>query len=207
MNTPPATFGQAVDRSKASMPPHMSLADWSRSTPEGRLFAAAKAMNDPRLLAWLLAAPMAGAVDGPHPDAALLQVCAELEDVQRRRNGLWPWPLVSGAVAKGPNCIKDKGERVAAEAPLDDATWRMHLHIYRLPAHTLDGLRAKARCVLLSDPDMRELIDYNTPDDRRSSLWRDTVRCNLLASLLQDLNAGAVTAANCMDALAVQAEG
>ena len=54
---PPATFGEAVNRSITANP-KMTLPDWGDKTPEGRLVAAAQAMNDDKLLAWVMAAPM-----------------------------------------------------------------------------------------------------------------------------------------------------
>jgi hypothetical protein len=57
----PTSFGEAVNRSIASMPPKMLLTDWAENTPEGRLVAAAQAMKDAKLLAWVMSAPMGGA--------------------------------------------------------------------------------------------------------------------------------------------------
>ncbi len=52
------TFGNAVSRSIVAAPPGMTQADWSKTTPEGRLVAAAQAVEDSGLVAWLMAAPM-----------------------------------------------------------------------------------------------------------------------------------------------------
>jgi hypothetical protein len=62
-----STFGDAIARSMAAAPPGTTLADWAEATPEGRLLAAAQALGDATLLAWLLAAPMKEAAPAPHP--------------------------------------------------------------------------------------------------------------------------------------------
>ena len=160
-------------------------------------------MTGPTTRRGLIGAALAGVAVGgaapfvlpDHPDAKLLSLCAELEAVQRRINGLWAW-RVDGVSRSTASFIEDDDEREAIVTALEEELWPIHLQIYDLRATTIDGMRAKARCLLLVDGEMRDLAD-ETLEENKLGLY--AVTSNLLATLLQDLSDKSITDATCAD--------
>ncbi len=139
-----------------------------------------------------------------HPDAALLALCAEFETVQRTYNGLWTWRLGGGRYVEGPNYIVDDDERDEAAGVVEDRAWEISNRIFDMHAHTIDGLRAKARCLLLANVGMRHLVTDAEEDGEHRDFGFCAMTRDLLATLLIDLNDGAVTVATCMDAPGIE---
>ena len=162
----------------------------------------------------LIGAALAGAAVGgaapfllpDHPDAELLALCAEFEAAQRAANGVWPWRVGRGITVQGPNHIEDEHEQERVAGEFEARTHDLQAQIFDIRSQTVDGMRAKTRCLLLSSPEFRFLADDDYEEDSHNPVGLYFVTANLLASLLQDLNNGVVTRRNCMDAPGVEVE-
>ena len=168
-------------------------------------------MTGPTTRRGLIGAALAGVAVGgavpfvlpDHPDAKLLALCSEFEALQRTYNGLWAW-RANGTYVAGPNHIEDDDKQEDAAQAIEAETEPLHLRIFGIRAQTVDGMRAKARCLLLTSPDLRAITDDDYGEGEHNPLGIYFVTSNLLASLLQDLNGGVVTRRSCMDAPGVE---
>ena len=70
-------------------------------------------------------------------------------------------------------------------------------------AHTLDGVRRKARRLLLANVGMRHLVTDSEEDSEHCDLGF-CATANLLGTLLMDINEDAITIASCMDAPGIE---
>ena len=110
---------------------------------------------------------------------------------------MWTWRLGGRRYVEGPNYIEDDDKRDKAAELVEDRAWEISLRIY-------DGLRAKARCLLLANVGMRHLVTDAEEDGEHRDFGFCAMTRNLLATLLIDLNDGTVTVATCMDAPGVE---
>ena len=160
-------------------------------------------MTGPTTRRGLIGAALAGVAVGgaipfvlpDHPDAKLFALCGEFEALQRRINGMWSW-RVDGISRSTSAFIEDDDERDIAVTAMEAQVWPIHLQIYEQRATTLEGLRAKARCLLLVDGEMRDLADETIEG---TGLGLYAVTSNLLATLLQDLSDRSISDATCCD--------
>ena len=161
-------------------------------------------MTGPTTRRGLIGAALAGVAVGgavpfvlpDHPDAKLLALCADFEALQRRVNGLWSWQ-VNGEGRATASFIEDDDERDVVVTALEEQLWPIHLQIFHQRAKTIEGMRAKVRCLLLVDGQMRDIALDD--DDESNGLGLYAVTSNLLATLLQDLSDGSISDATCCD--------
>lgn len=102
---------------------------------------------------------------GPHPDAELIQLCAEYEAIEDRIRGLY-----EGAVP-----IQDERELDRAVEPLSAEQEALLLRITRVPATTIPGLHARIRLLAIENPDWAGSVDDS-----------DYRECRMIRALLRD---------------------
>lgn len=103
----------------------------------------------------------------PHPDAELLAACEAFDALERRMHGLF----------EGPTMIRDDDERINAIQGIE-AEQEPYLDLILAGrAHTMDGILAKVRTVLLED------LEILSPNIDESGY----VNMRLMFTLMRDL--------------------
>ena len=127
-----------------------------------------------------------------HPDARLLALCMRLEDVARRVNSMW-LQGIRPRIFMPAYYIKDDDEREIATAPLNATMDDLFDQITDQPLKTLEGCQAVARCLALTEPDLRLSADETV--DGVGVSYRAAY---VLHWLTAQLTGGAITWESCM---------
>jgi len=121
------------------------------------------------LLGAALAAPLAATpaiAAAPHPDAAVIAACAELDRLQRQWLRLFD----------GPGAIEDEAEREAAGEPILDAQEPLLDRICAAECATAEGIAAKLRSLALIDQNAHDLDSAYHDERLLASVMRDAAR-------------------------------
>ncbi len=114
------------------------------------------------------AVPIAANAAAPNPDAALIAACAEFDRLEHAKR----------ALLQGPQRIQDDETHNRLAMPLYWQQDELSKQIMATPATTIEGLRAKARSVVLYDAEC-------------AKGW-DDLHLDMAHSIIRDLIGGAV---------------